>query len=103
SGDCTPPHLPSLPTRRSSDLLRSPAALAFEISAAFHFNIHPFSFEIRRRLQLDILAAFDDNSVGRHLNAVIILIANDYFLLILIDRKSTRLNSSHVKISYAVS
>src|SRR5690606_39562280 len=31
------------------------------------------------------------------------IINNDIYRLLLIDRKSTRLNSSHVKISYAVS
>src|SRR5690606_41636126 len=84
-----PPELPSFPTRRSSDLHSYLGALLalilFYIS--FEFTIVssiPLMTEVLPHARATVMASFFIlASIGR-------------------DRKSTRLNSSHVKISYAV-
>src|SRR5690606_42107494 len=85
-------HLPSFPTRRSSDLCsmassveeRKPAWLAFS-----------------RTSHIDMLFVF---ASSRALSTVVLPIPLPGKLMMRLsaDRKSTRLNSSHVKISYAV-
>src|SRR5690606_42040666 len=77
-------HLPSFPTRRSSDLLR--------------LRLHA------------LLAVEDGDGAVEHAQGALDLDrevdvagrVDDVDLVVLPDRKSTRLNSSHVKISYAV-
>src|SRR5690606_40902458 len=97
-----PPVLPSFPTRRSSDLG----------TAAIDDNIHPAAdFQcltahlIRMAASLLGLApgllSCRCPVTGRFFPGGHDLGA-DFFPLGLQDRKSTRLNSSHVKISYAV-
>src|SRR5690606_40913140 len=77
------PHLPSFPTRRSSDLQRPEAGTEVEVAHA--------------RLGAVAVGHVDVGDVlGRLANR-----GRDVGLLD-VDRKSTRLNSSHVKISYAV-
>src|SRR5690625_5816825 len=84
---------PSFPTRRSSDLeaaqLQAFAALARDASAVVTYNGGSFDLPLlRNRFALQGL---DDPLYGvPHLD------------LLPLDRKSTRLNSSHVAISYAV-
>src|SRR5690606_41628140 len=82
------PHLRSLhsfPTRRSSDLLDPPA------EAAEHGDVGAAEPEDRL-----LLVADDGEDGAAH------QVAEDPLLNRVRDRKSTRLNSSHVKISYAV-
>src|SRR5690606_41826947 len=90
SGCCNPRHLPSFPTRRSSDLedLRHVAVgeavehqqreAAVDLAESGDPRIDPLEPRIaHRRFGEQAARCFE-------------------------DRKSTRLNSSHVKISYAV-
>src|SRR5690606_40522017 len=92
--DC-PPHLRSFPTRRSSDL-----ALVLEIiqgrttvaEASRQFDLTPLEVESwvedgKRGMENALRAKPED-------------VREQYERQL--DRKSTRLNSSHVKISYAV-
>src|SRR5688500_20354144 len=83
------PHLPSFPTRRSSDLshshtdaqqrVRKPETARFQHCAVTSFSL-----------------ALPSQSTEEVRVNVVTLIGN------LADRKSTRLNSSHLVISYAV-
>src|SRR5699024_11722389 len=77
--------LPSFPTRRSSDLdMRGGAALL-------------------RHLPLDVPDAVGDGlGVQDHPAAAPVGVVVGLLLAVEGDRKSTRLNSSHVSISYAV-
>src|SRR5690606_41623232 len=90
-----PRYLPSFPTRRSSDLatIETLAGLAREI-AARDGAITAAAFRdvtgLGRKRAIQILEFFDRVGLLRRVG--------DRHL----DRKSTRLNSSHVKISYAV-
>src|SRR5690554_2463463 len=77
-------HLHSFPTRRSSDLGH---ALAFEPDSK-----QPGIFP---KLQLSSGGVFVGNIRSGHFNCLCLSIYTP-------DRKSTRLNSSHVRISYAV-
>src|SRR5436305_3431334 len=73
-----PRALHSFPTRRSSDLHRRGGRCRLHVSGPrAHPGTHPAAFELRLR-ELHVLEGGG------------------------IDRKSTRLNSSHVRISYAV-
>src|SRR5690606_41519236 len=82
--------LHSLPTRRSSDLLLS-------------------SLIITQGFLADGVPTLDARAAGVGV-AVVLLVLRAPFLVVValaavtaaLDRKSTRLNSSHVKISYAV-
>src|SRR5690606_41742328 len=80
-----PRDLHSFPTRRSSDLTarQDPAEELFQSSSP---GIETESVQIERMFQ-----------TGNFW-----LILTGFFGIGLLDRKSTRLNSSHVKISYAV-
>src|SRR5690606_40621205 len=89
-----PPDLPSFPTRRSSDLslLRSvPARLRFSwpLGAALAAWLFSHRLVVCRQLLIRQVFLFG-HKMERHFEGF------------LGDRKSTRLNSSHVKISYAV-
>src|SRR5690606_41645740 len=89
------PYLPSFPTRRSSDLGFIFVAQTFEdLHALFH----------RRRVHSDGLEAARKRGIFFNVFAVFIQRgrANALNFTAGKDRKSTRLNSSHVKISYAV-
>src|SRR5690606_41305708 len=83
-------HLLSFPTRRSSDLLAGGPDLAQRPN--LYQPLDQYSDAIRQQAQpLSALSAFNPvEQVQR--------IISQYPT----DRKSTRLNSSHVKISYAV-
>src|SRR5690606_42060140 len=88
------PHHPlSFPTRRSSDLLEGRQ----RIKAAAHGLLALVALVARTRAFL-VLVLVDLPVVLDHIVAAGIqrLVVEDA------DRKSTRLNSSHVKISYAV-
>src|SRR5699024_11245071 len=91
SHDATRP-LPSFPTRRSSDLLSASAAwrpASHRLSQATRRN-RPDREAVRHRLCTSGLAQPTPSGCARR---------NDGRP---VDRKSTRLNSSHVSISYAV-
>src|SRR5699024_12061738 len=82
---CSPPHLhpPSFPTRRSSDLNDFFPATSFQIS-----NIRS--------------GTGASNVIPGELEAVFNFRYSTELTHDRLDRKSTRLNSSHVSISYAV-
>src|SRR5690606_40387217 len=98
-----PPHLPSFPTRRSSDLACGwksgcPHCSAYRV---FHkldrtLRCHHCGFTQRVLRACPDCGNLDIEPVGRGTEQVEEQLAG------LLDRKSTRLNSSHVKISYAV-
>src|SRR5690606_40850692 len=94
--------LPSFPTRRSSDLF---------FQELFHVLLHIFTMA-EADLVLMVLSLIDLTLVGSLMVMVMfsgyenfvsrIDVTQDVQKLEWLDRKSTRLNSSHVKISYAV-
>src|SRR5690606_40127044 len=96
-------NLYSYPTRRSSDLSVFILMLTLSIRKPLEFSTFPTVLLISTALRLGlniaatrlILAHGHDgtDSAGHIIEA---------FGGLIIDRKSTRLNSSHVKISYAV-
>src|SRR5690606_40882944 len=93
-------HLHSFPTRRSSDLLMLGLLL---VVAIFSGNLAPLREvsaappeSFARRTCRTLLRAVIDPVILVSKGIDPILSGND------LDRKSTRLNSSHVKISYAV-
>src|SRR5690606_41449157 len=95
---CARPALLSFPTRRSSDLGRLPEAGTDGIAIADGFaelrgiavgDVVPFVFS-GGRVELTVTGLLDDGVGAASTNGG------------RVDRKSTRLNSSHVKISYAV-
>src|SRR5690606_42038108 len=85
--DVTHPSLSSLPTRRSSDLKRRQATLMGDFRERIGL-VHELG-QLRRPEELTHSGSsrLGVDQVLRHHR---------------VDRKSTRLNSSHVKISYAV-
>src|SRR5690606_41690415 len=88
-------HLHSFPTRRSSDLVIRPVAVKTveqQDEQAFH--------RIRQQLKSEQTALI--NQLRGLLNEYGIVIPKGIAKAQQADRKSTRLNSSHVKISYAV-
>src|SRR5690606_41194244 len=95
-------YIHSFPTRRSSDLLnKQTSKMIITWLLWLAFIIYPtiviiFNYFIRNKLH--------DKQIRRKFK-----LQNEYILKLvyllaplLLDRKSTRLNSSHVKISYAV-
>src|SRR5207302_11302350 len=98
-----PPHVPSFPTRRSSDLG----------GQAIWFLLGAIGIALALFGLLDLVGAtVDRQPTPRFVSFSLVLVVTGVvaFLLTLrtvragiarfIDRKSTRLNSSHVKISY---
>src|SRR5690606_41389143 len=86
----TPPYLHSFPTRRSSDLIES---LILKLQKKNHTS--------------SIIISHDMNCVKNTADVVVLLLEGKCYIEgtyeeLDQDRKSTRLNSSHVKISYAV-
>src|SRR5690606_41652803 len=89
---CTPRYLHSFPTRRSSDL--SAYSFGHDIEAAW--------------LLIEAANVLNNPGLLKRTQDASLLITNTFISEAIdkdgavIDRKSTRLNSSHVKISYAV-
>src|SRR5690606_41398467 len=81
------PSFPSFPTRRSSDLVN----LYLQ-----HFSGTPIYVAVRKG-RVQIIPGADGCDFGNRFDLCI-----HHIDWAAIDRKSTRLNSSHVKISYAV-
>src|SRR5690606_41080019 len=89
--------LPSFPTRRSSDLHRAG-------SPSLAQRTHDLSGRlIALVIALLVFAIFAANVTDLINHAVVVpRILGAVFVFLVLDRKSTRLNSSHVKIPYAV-
>src|SRR5207302_8000847 len=91
-----PPALLSSPSRRSSDLpLDGRRAAIFRQQRRMRVEVAE-RWQLDHPLRNDAPVGDDDDGAGREL-----LQLRAKFCIVL-DRKSTRLNSSHVKISYAV-
>src|SRR5699024_12325519 len=97
SRDVHLPHLHSFPTRRSSDLKIEP------------YDRNRVRYELRLKNEHLNGMTRDDKGTGRpkklsayFSNALSEQYLTKHVLPIVRDRKSTRLNSSHVSISYAV-
>src|SRR5690606_41886968 len=82
----------SFPTRRSSDLINAVFIFGFTLTK---FANDYFSSE-------DRLRSIESKQIESELNFLKAQINPHFLFNTLKDRKSTRLNSSHVKISYAV-
>src|SRR5690606_40429727 len=99
SRPAAPRDLHSFPTRRSSDLFvhrdadaRDPTERLTEIDQAFKLIKSPPYVRVVPVQETEAWLLVDESAIREHLG-----IPSDPP-----DRKSTRLNSSHVKISYAV-
>src|SRR5699024_11992137 len=96
---CPPPVLLSFPTRRSSDLQPAPLRfLVVRIGGVAH-ALHPLVLEVR------VLRPVRKDEQQAHFIVAVVEIVEPplhIFPVHVPDRKSTRLNSSHVSISYAV-
>src|SRR5690606_41553394 len=96
----SPRALHSFPTRRSSDLTRG--KFPFRYLTTILLSLHPTTLSQANSLQQPGIlphSPFIDSSIPlaiRDKSKCVRLSAST------VDRKSTRLNSSHVKISYAV-
>src|SRR5690606_40326733 len=95
------PDLPSFPTRRSSDLMPLPITLAHRMARRLA--------EVRRSGELPYLrpdgktqvTLVYEDGVATALDTVVLSAQHHDGIDLVEDPKSTRLNSSHVKISYA--
>src|SRR5690606_40197558 len=87
------PDLPAFPTRRSSDLLSAERTAQLNAQAAHNIAC------IQSWIDQGLMARVDPNHLLFSIWAATQTYADFDWQ---IDRKSTRLNSSHVKISYAV-
>src|SRR5690606_40902147 len=100
---CTPPHLHSVPTRRSSDLITSTGNRIQAIcmvrprcyGVLLHFWMTWSSKDSPKRVADITLLILFHQQIHKFLFAYLSQKGFD-----IQDRKSTRLNSSHVKISY---
>src|SRR5699024_12720058 len=94
--------LPSFPTRRSSDLYQD-QDFVFTCDEGFPYSIRKFSQRLQRIIRyMDSMEKRITPHSFRHTHASLLIEANANMKVISQDRKSTRLNSSHVSISYAV-
>src|SRR5690606_42161727 len=87
------PDLPSFPTRRSSDLAQAAVAQRVQVQ-----RTRQPVLEAAGGVGGLVLEVEADAGKGRHASAA----PGPAGIASIRDRKSTRLNSSHVKISYAV-
>src|SRR5690606_41649269 len=92
--------LHTFPTRRSSDLRLAPAHMASLIMGTWFFASATGNFAAGL-----IASATGAEAVGEESGKEVVLdvyMSVGWVAIAVGDRKSTRLNSSHVKISYAV-
>src|SRR5207302_11096875 len=94
----THPHLHSFPTRRSSDLIHRPGETTVA-APALQGHALEAAQDLHEPVRGGVVVDDDDFGVAASNSAIALEIANQREG---VDRKSTRLNSSHVKISYAV-
>src|SRR5690606_40945967 len=101
-GHADPRSLPSFPTRRSSDLGRPIALSVFPGNTGDPSTLMPQVAKLKEQYGLNVFTLVGDRGMitCKHLPAL--RAAGVDWVTALKDRKSTRLNSSHVKISYAV-
>src|SRR5690606_41459133 len=94
-----PPTLPSFPTRRSSDLFHG-TRRTVEAHALDRTDLHLYG----KHVAVDFLAFLRGQETFASMEELLGQFAEDLRRAreLTADRKSTRLNSSHVKISYAV-
>src|SRR5690606_41229666 len=91
------------PTRRSSDLLEIPAGAVEDAARRKQYLIDVTSEACSTFRQLRVDRCIPAGIQARELEllSAALLLGDDHQLSVSPDRKSTRLNSSHVKISYA--
>src|SRR5690606_40503925 len=89
--DCAHPVLHPFPTRRSSDFIRAADEIGMIVIVSFLYQGQAHRLKDGRAVRNAVKTAC---AVLRNINRSNVIIE--------VDRKSTRLNSSHVKISYAV-
>src|SRR5690606_40811879 len=87
-------HLHSFPTRRSSDLCPAQSS-RFVLCHIYYFGISRLSEGLDFGVLWHLIRP-------RSLRIWFLFVSTDTAVWLTSDRKSTRLNSSHVKISYAV-
>src|SRR5690606_41124656 len=95
--------LPSFPTRRSSDLDESHPSEIGSMVAAYTFYTTIFKKDPLLATYNGNISAAEAQIVRTAVHNVAFNNMNTYYILshdVNSDRKSTRLNSSHVKISY---
>src|SRR5690606_42159308 len=92
-------NLHSFPTRRSSDLFGT-TALAFGVTLGFT-QLAAFALVLQSSGRPDV-AVWHPLRIIDVVNAAMSVEIFPASNFVMTDRKSTRLNSSHVKISYAV-
>src|SRR5690606_42033464 len=93
------PHLPSIPTRRSSDL-SSPAPTRPRRGDSDHHRMQTGPDDCETIVSTRCPSACTDGTLSKPHSAT--QTGHFAYPAPTEDRKSTRLNSSHVKISYAV-
>src|SRR5690606_41787094 len=96
----TPTALRSFPTRRSSDLLPGGALRALKVKVADGRERHRQVVQRGKQVAVRMLSRPGEADADPSLK--ISLVRHHHTSCSKRDRKSTRLNSSHVKISYAV-
>src|SRR5690606_41354392 len=98
-----PPRAPIFPTRRSSDLLDIHESTVSRAVREKYAQTPFGTFELRSFFSSTIKTTSDENTSSQQVKTMIgKMIEKENKQKPLSDRKSTRLNSSHVKISYAV-
>src|SRR5690606_41160652 len=96
-------HPPSFPRRRSSDLALFPQNFSLFIrkSSPTRYRQHNIPcFQLQGSKHPNIFPCTFDTTIDDQITFFFCLHLD--LMLYTLDRKSTRLNSSHVKISYAV-
>src|SRR5690606_41697121 len=100
SSSCARRGLQSFPTRRSSDLRRADVRIISSVVGAL---LGFLGLAISQWNWAGLTRLSTGSAVASGLGAIALLLAFDLAPRVApSDRKSTRLNSSHVKISYAV-
>src|SRR5690606_39543154 len=95
--------LHSFPTRRSSDLVASTSSesqVPFQVQLTYHKPGENHT-RVSRVWTCLMPVTRDQDKAKSHLNIQVCSATLAHECSLLADRKSTRLNSSHVKISYA--